>query len=138
MYKRALKKTIESYLFGGKIIILLGPRQVGKTTLVDDILISHPDKSVVRWSGDNAFDCDLLSENRLERITGRIGKAEYIFIDEAQKIENIGNILKQLVDTYKKTKQIIVTGSSSFHILDQTSEALTGRKVTFLLYPISI
>jgi predicted AAA+ superfamily ATPase len=89
MYQRTLKNTIESYLFDGKIIILLGPRQVGKTTLVDDILVTRSENGVVRWSGDNAFDRDLLSENRLERITPYIGQAEYIFIDEAQKIENI-------------------------------------------------
>ncbi len=138
MFLRVLQKDIESYLFEGKIIILLGPRQVGKTTLIDTILSTRRDEGIVRWSGDNSLDREFLSENRIERMAPRIGDARYIFIDEAQKIENIGDILKQLVDTYKTTKQIIVTGSSSFHILDQTSEALTGRKVTFMLYPISL
>jgi predicted AAA+ superfamily ATPase len=62
---------------------------------------------------------------------------EYIVIDEAQKIENIGNILKSLRDTYGKTKQILVTGSSTLGLLDQTTEPLTGRKKVFHLYPIA-
>ncbi len=137
MFTRKLQKEIESYLFDGKIIMILGPRQVGKTTLAELLLASTPDVDVLRWNGDNAHDRDILSEGRIERLSGRIGNAKYIFIDEAQKVENIWNTLKQLVDTYKKTKQIIITGSSSFHILDQTSEPLTGRKVTFTLFPIS-
>lgn len=138
MFGRLLQDDITSYLFDGKIIIILWPRQVGKTTLVETFLQGMWPNDVVRWSGDNSHDVQLLEEQRLELLRPRIGEAKYIFIDEAQKILHIGNTLKQLVDTYKKEKQIIVTGSSSFHILDQTSEALTGRKVTFLLYPISV
>lgn len=137
MFERILRDDIHSYFFDGKILMILGPRQVGKTTLVETLLEKNESEWVIRWSGDNIFDNELLSESRFERLSPHIGDARYIFIDEAQKIPNIWNTLKQLVDTYKKNKQIIITGSSSFHILDKTSEALTGRKITFLLFPIS-
>lgn len=89
MFTRKLQKEIESYLFDGKIIMILGPRQVGKTTLAELLLASTPDVDVLRWNGDNAHDRDILSEGRIERLSGRIGNAKYIFIDEAQKVENI-------------------------------------------------
>ena len=67
-----------------------------------------------------------------------VGDAKVVLIDEGQKVENLGQTLKLLVDHYKKEKQIIVTGSSSFNILDKTEEPLTGRKFVFNLFPLSI
>lgn len=93
---------------------------------------------MIRWSGDDARDRELLMSEEFERVNNWIGQARYIFIDEAQKIPNIGNMLKLLIDRYKSTKQIIITGSSSFHILTQTSEPLTGRKIVYTLYPLTV
>lgn len=70
----------------------------------------------------------------MERI---FGDARWILIDEGQKIPDIGNIVKALVDTYGKDKQIIVTGSSSIGLLDNVSEPLTGRKNLLHLFPLS-
>jgi predicted AAA+ superfamily ATPase len=65
-------------------------------------------------------------------------RGKIIFIDEAQKIPNIGNTLKIMVEAYKTQKQIIITGSSSINLLDQTSEPLTGRKFVYQLFPLSV
>lgn len=119
--------------------MLLGPRQVGKTTLCETILSQTTSESeIVRWTGDSITDRVLLSVNDLANLRTYTDNKKIIFIDEAQKIENIGNTLKLLVDFYKDTKQIIITGSSSINLIDNTAEPLTGRKSIFLMYPISM
>ena len=119
--------------------MLLGPRQVGKTTLCETILSqTTSENEIVRWTGDSITDRVLLSVNDLANLRTYTDNKKIIFIDEAQKIENIGNTLKLLVDFYKDTKQIIITGSSSINLIDNTAEPLTGRKSIFLMYPISM
>lgn len=94
--------------------------------------------SIVFFNGDFSENRELLSHNSLNKLEPYVAEKEIIFIDEAQKIPNIGNTLKILVDTYKKMKQIIVTGSSSLNLLDKTSEPLTGRKFVYQLFSVSI
>ncbi len=89
------------------------------------------------FNWDHIEDRELFQIDSLKKIWLFIEGADIVFIDEAQKISNIGTILKILVDTYGKEKQIVVTGSSSINILDATSEPLTGRKVVYNIYPIS-
>lgn len=91
----------------------------------------------IKFNGDFLDDRDILNSQNKEKILMLIGEKKYIVIDEAQKITNIGNTLKILVDYYKNTRQILVTGSSSINLLDNTSEALTGRKVVYNMFPIS-
>lgn len=118
--------------------MLVGARQIGKTTLVEEILKSYTDKEILLFNGDINEHRELLSQNSLNKLEAYVAEKTIIFIDEAQKIPNIWNTLKILVDTYKKTKQIIITGSSSLNLLDQTSEPLTGRKFVYHLFSISV
>lgn len=139
MFQRLLKKSIGDKFFQGKVILLIGARQTGKTTLSSEILKEFSDKKEIKiFNGDNPTDRELLGNKDLEFLKGLTEDADFILIDEGQKIENIGQTLKLLVDHYKNKKQIIVTGSSSFHLLDSTSEPLTGRKHVYTLYPLSI
>jgi uncharacterized protein len=105
--------------------MLLGPRQVGKTTLINTILGDIPSREILYFSGDHMEDVALLSSRSLAQIHPVIGDYRYIIIDEAQKIEYIGTMLKILIDTYTDTKQIFVTGSSSFRLVQMTEEPLT-------------
>ena len=120
--------------------MIVGPRQVGKTTL-SGTLLSHFEergKHVVRLNCDNPTDRDALTDQDLSYLTEIVGAADILFIDEAQKVTTIGQTLKLLVDHFSDTKQLLVTGSSSFNLLDQTHEALTGRKRVFYLYPFAV
>ncbi len=137
MYTRILQDKIKNDFFSGKIIMLLWARQIGKTTLVENILSEYDENEIVFFNGDYNEDRELLSENSLNKLRFFIEDKKIIFIDEAQKIQNIWNTLKILIDKYKETKQIIVTGSSSMNLLDLTSEPLTGRKIVYMMYSIS-
>ena len=138
MYRRILQQIISKKFFKGKIIIIVGARQTGKTTLCLEILKKFPQREVCSFNCDNPTDREQLANKDLEFLKQLIGRAKLIFIDEAQKVENIGETLKLLVDFYKKEKQIIVTGSSSLNLLDNTQEPLTGRKYVYQLFPLSL
>lgn len=138
MFDRTITPQIESVLWKGKIILILGPRQVGKTTLIENILTKHAAPTdVVRFHWEYHEDYDLLNSLDFGRITTAIWDRKWIFIDEGQKIPNIGNALKILIDHYKNTRHIFVSGSSSIHLLSNTAEPLTWRKRVFTLYPLS-
>ena len=134
--KRTIEESIRENFFKGKIIILAGPRQVGKTTLVEHILENY--SNIISFNGDNRKDGSTLARNDFAFLDKLIGEKEIVFIDEAQKVEEIGNTLKLLVDNYGEKKQIIATGSSSLNLLSNTSEPLTGRKYVYELYPLSV
>jgi predicted AAA+ superfamily ATPase len=138
MYKRILEEKIKKDFFSGKIIMLLWARQIWKTTLIEKILQSYNENDIITFSGDYLEDKELLSENSLKKLWLYIENKKIIFIDEAQKIQNIWNTLKIIIDKFKDKKQVIVTGSSSLNLLDQTNEVLTGRKIVYLMYPISV
>lgn len=134
---RTLLPEIHNSMFLADVIILIWPRQVGKTTLIGTLLETIPKESIIRFNGDYIADRQDLQFRSLQEMNLIFSRYEYIVIDEAQKVENIGNILKSLRDTYGETKQILVTGSSTLGLLDQTTEPLTGRKKVFHLYPIA-
>jgi len=138
MYKRILEETISKKFFKGKIIIIVGARQTGKTTLSLELTKEFPEKDIRLFNCDNPSDREQLANKDLEFLKQLIGKSKLVFIDEAQKVENIGETLKLLIDFYKKKKQIIVTGSSSLNLLDNTQEPLTGRKYVYQLSPLSL
>lgn len=138
MYKRILEKAISKNFFKGKIIIIVGARQTGKTTLSLELIKKFSKQEIRSFNCDNPTDREELASKDLEFLKQIVGKAKVIFIDEAQKVENIGETLKLLVDFYKKKKQILVTGSSSFNLLDHTQEPLTGRKYIYQLLPLSL
>lgn len=134
--KRTIQEKIEDKLFKGKVIILYGPRQVGKTTIVKEIQNKNISNSIY-------FNCDEPDirekfENKTSTFLKElIGKKKIVIIDEAQRVKDIGITLKLIIDNFKDI-QVIATGSSSFDLANKTAESLTGRKYEFYLYPLSI
>ena len=135
MLKRELEKTIISKLFSGKSILLVGARQVGKTTLLKQIAKSLQ-KEIIWLNGDNPEDRTLLNQMNGTRAKAMFPNGSIIFIDEAQRLENTGIILKIIHDNCEEI-QLLATGSSSFELTDKIKESLTGRKWTFKLFPLS-
>lgn len=134
MLPRQILPQIEKWLFQKKIIILYGARQVGKTTLSQFLVEKYQG---LYLNCENLNVKELFSSRNPEKILNSIGEKNFIVLDEAQKIPEIGEILKLLIDTYPE-KQFLVTGSSSFDLANQTAEPLTGRKITFTLYPLAL
>lgn len=134
MINRILSKEIDKRLFNGKAIIILGARQVGKTSLLHSRFDGNPD---VLWlEGDN-LETQLLFENfTLPFAKTLIGDKKILIIDEAQNILNIGIKLKIITDQMKDI-QVVATGSSSFDLANKINEPLTGRKWEYKLFPIS-
>ena len=135
-YPRDILPRIEASLFKGKVIVIYGARQVGKTTLVQHIRQRHASASLY-------LNCDepdiraVLTEQTSTVLRRFIGNHSLVVIDEAQRVRNIGLTLKLLVDNFPDI-QVIATGSSSFELSNQVVEPLTGRKREFYLYPLSL
>jgi len=118
-----------------EVLVLYGPRRVGKTTLLQKFLAHTPLRYRLE-TGDNVRAQDVLSSQNLDRIREYVEGYDLIAIDEAQNIPNIGMGLKLIIDAFPDIK-IIATGSSSFDLSNELGEPLTGRKTTYTLYPIS-
>lgn len=133
---RYLEKIIENWLFKKMVIVLYGARRVGKTTLVQNLSKKYEDQSAY-------FNCDLPEVRRVLEtqdpitIKNYLGDKKLVIFDEAQQVRDIGMSLKILHDTFPDI-QIIATGSSSFDLANKVGEPLTGRSITFKLYPFSI
>lgn len=135
MIPRILQKTLKEEIFHGKAIIILGPRQTGKTTLVKSFVDSMAQP--VKWlNGDESDIRSLLEEPTSSKLKLVIGNVKIVVIDEAQRIKNIGLTIKLMVDNYPEI-QVIATGSSSFELANEIKEPLTGRKYEHFLYPLS-
>lgn len=126
---------LKHYLKPQKVLVLYGPRQVGKTTLLKDFLQKTSLKYYLS-TGDDLSLRELLSSSDMKRLKEFAQGYEIIAIDEAQKIPHLGQGLKILIDHVPQLS-IIVTGSSSFELAGQIGEPLTGRKKTLFLYPVS-
>lgn len=135
LIKRLIQPLIENSLFKGKIIVLYGARQVGKTTLVKQI--GEKSGNYSYYSCDEPDVAAALTEKTSTELIDFLGSKKLIIIDEAQRVPNIGLTMKLLADNFPKT-QFIATGSSSFDLASKISEPLTGRKRIFHLYPISM
>lgn len=134
--ERAILEPIISKLTqSNKIVIIYGARQVGKTTLANQI-ISRLSLKTLKINADEKKYHDILSSRDLSKLRSLVSGYELLFIDEAQRIENIGINLKILADGMGDLK-IIVTGSSSFELANKIKEPLTGRVWTYNLYPLS-
>ena len=135
MINRALIKSIQENMFSGKAILILGARQTGKTTLIREIQKLYKEPSLY-------LNCDEpIVHSRLTDVNTAlwkqiIGNNKILFIDEAQRIKNIGIKLKLVTDNIKNV-QVVVTGSSSFDLANEIKEPLTGRKWEYFLFPIS-
>ncbi|HMQ95615.1 MAG TPA: ATP-binding protein [Candidatus Saccharibacteria bacterium] len=127
--------NLESYICPGKVLVIYGPRQVGKTTLIRNYLETAPYK--YRFdSGENISIQEVLGSQDFTAISRYVGDNQLIVIDEAQEIANIGRGLKIIVDQHPGVR-IIATGSSSFDLARSIGEPLVGRKTTLRLYPIA-
>jgi uncharacterized protein len=133
MIIRILQPKIIAKLGKGKAILIVGPRQVGKTTLIETILEK---KSHLFLDGDDPTVRNLLTNPNTEQLKRIIGKNKIVFIDEAQRIENIGITLKIMTDQFKDV-QLLISGSSAFELNNKVNEPLTGRKWEYQLFPIS-
>ncbi|MDO8512150.1 MAG: ATP-binding protein [bacterium] len=132
---RHIQKAIEGALFQGKIVVIYGARQVGKTTLVREIMSKH--EGALYLNCDEPDVRNALIDKTSTELKSFIGSRKLVVIDEAQRVKNIGLTLKLIVDTFPEI-QVIATGSSSFELSGKISEPLTGRKTEFFLYPFSV
>lgn len=132
---RKVVHEIERDFFKGKIIVLLGARQVGKSTLIR-MLPSCQSNQTLWLDGENADVHQLLKNATSERLKQISSNNKVVVIDEAQKIDGIGSILKLFAD-YCKDIQVIASGSSAFELRNSLNEPLTGRKFEYNLFPIS-
>jgi len=135
MYNRSLEKQIIKKLNKGKAHVVIGPRRVGKTTLLHEIASKHFG-SYLFLDGDDYETREILPKANSAQIKAMIGKNKLVFIDEAQRIKNVGIAAKIIIDQFPKTK-IFISGSSALEINSSISEPLTGRKWLYHLYPIS-
>ena len=135
MIKRIISDQIANRLFKGKAIILIGARQVGKTTLINELLDTLHEKKLI-INGDEAESFFWSQEPTSAKMKTLIGNHKIVFIDEAQRISNIGIIIKLIIDNLPGV-QVIATGSSALEMKSMMSEPLTGRKYEFHLYPLS-
>ncbi len=132
---RTIEKPLRQALFQGKILIIYGPRQVGKTTLVKKLQTDFPDSLYL-----NCDEPDIraaFTDATSTALKSFLGNARLVFLDEAQRVKNIGLTLKLLVDTFPEL-QVVATGSSSFDLSNKIAEPLTGRARVFRLYPFSL
>jgi uncharacterized protein len=135
MISRALQQVINQKLDKGKAVVVLGARQVGKTTLLKQVALKSRQESIF-------FNCDepdireLLTNTSSSNLKQLFGKYKLVIIDEAQRIKNIGLTLKLIIDEIPEV-QLLVSGSSSFELSNEINEPLTGRKFEYFLYPFS-
>lgn len=134
MIDRLLSDRLSAQLGKGKVILLFGARQVGKTTLLKHIL---PQGEETLWlDGDEASTAALFSQRNVGLLKARFGRYRTVVIDEAQRIPEIGLGLKLLAD-HLPDLQVVATGSSAFELAGKVNEPLTGRKREFHLHPLS-
>ncbi|MBQ7350476.1 MAG: ATP-binding protein [Bacteroides sp.] len=135
MITRTLQQRIEGNLFKGKAVIVIGARQVGKSTLFRQITEKLEDP-VLMLNCDEPEVRELLAGMNLVELKLMIGKHRIVVIDEAQRVSEIGMTLKRITDNFPEV-QLLVTGSSSFELQNRLNEPLTGRKYEYRLFPIS-
>ena len=132
---RRIRPLLQEYLLPNKVIVLLGPRRVGKTILIQQILeeITEP---YILLNGENLNTRELFERRSISHLLQLLDGKRLLVIDEAQKIPDIGNSLKLMVDEIPGLR-VFITGSSAFDVQNRTGDPLTGRKFTFRLFPLS-
>jgi predicted AAA+ superfamily ATPase len=131
---RGIEDNLAKSMNKGKVIILYGPRQAGKTTLIKNFFSSRNLPYLYLACEEDRIRRQLVPDSlALKKIIGDFGN---IVIDEAQQLENPGLVLKVLIDNFPRLN-IIASGSSSFDLANKLNEPLTGRHFQFFLYPLS-
>jgi len=136
MYDRTQIQTLNSWLFKQKVLVLIGARQVGKSTLLKNLL-QNSNCNYLMLNGEEFHIKKLFEEPSVEKLKQIVGDNKIVLIDEAQQIKNIGLCLKLMIDNIPEV-QFLASGSSALEIADEIFEPLTGRHFTFHLYPLSI
>lgn len=139
LVRRQLQQIIQERMFQGKAIVLIGARQVGKSTLFHQILESMEytaSQQVLSLDCDDPETRSMLENMNLSELRLLVGNNKIIMVDEAQRVKGIGLTLKMLTDHFPDV-QLMATGSSSFLLQGQLNEPLTGRKYEYHLYPLS-
>lgn len=136
MLARSQITYAQQRLFKGKALLIFGPRQAGKSTFAEQLLALNKDKKALYLNGDDDDTQELLTKPNATKLKNILGNHEILFIDEAQRIPNIGIVLKIIIDQIKNV-QVIATGSSAFELANKTNEPLTGRKYEMQLFPFS-
>lgn len=135
LIERTLHDIIQSHLRAEpRILVLYGPRQAGKTTLIRQLL-SETNLPAAMFNGDDIRTQELFAQPNLDKLRAVVGDHRLLVVDEAQRIENIGLSLKLLYDY--QPMHMIVSGSASFELASKMSEPLTGRTTIFTLYPLA-
>lgn len=137
MIERSIEKNVQNKLGKGRVLVIYGPRRVGKTTLARKLLKEGLEGQQLYLNCDELATQDALKPTSLASLERAIGSAKRIVIDEAQRVVNIGLTLKLLVDAHPEL-DIIATGSSSFDLANKIKEPLTGRSYEFFLAPLSV
>lgn len=131
---RVIEKKLKNQFFKGKALVLVGPRQTGKSTLVQKLLKNYTD--VLFLDGDDFNVREQLEKPKTAILKRLIAQNKVVFIDEAQRVSNIGITAKIITDQFKDV-QLVLSGSSAFELNNQINEPLTGRKWEYNLFPIS-
>ncbi|MBP5365945.1 MAG: ATP-binding protein [Bacteroidales bacterium] len=135
MISRTIEKTILNDFHNKKVVALFGPRQVGKTTLLESLI--KPSDRFLQLNCDNFDDAMRLEDKTTTELKEMLGEYDIVLIDEAQRVKDIGLTLKKIGDLKMQT-QVIATGSSSFDLANGIYEPATGRLIEYMLYPFSL
>lgn len=134
--QRTIEASIVEKLQPNKVIVLLGARRVGKTLLLNHLIEHSIHEPFLFFNGEDMAVQALLSQRTAENYKRLLGDKKLLILDEAQKLEDVGQILKFMVDTIEGLK-VIATGSSVFDLSNKLGEPLTGRKYTFKIFPLA-
>lgn len=135
MIKREIQESIKDDFNRGKVITIVGPRQVGKTTLLSQI--DTEGKKVLSLNCDDEIDALAIEGKSSSELRNMLENYDIVFIDEVQRVRNVGMSLKKIADL-KLNTNVIVTGSSSLSIRDEINEPATGRLIEYNLFPFSL
>ncbi len=135
MIQRQIESSLKQDFGQGKVILLLGARQVGKTTMIE--ALSHGASDVLMLNCDDLEDVLLIEGKSTTELRALLSPYQYVFIDEAQRVRDIGLTIKKIADL-KLPTQVIVTGSSSLELANGINEPATGRTIEYRLYPLSL
>ena len=135
IYPRSIQSIFEKNLRPNKVLMLIGPRRVGKTTFIRNYLKAFKAEEILKLNGEDVLDAALIQERSVANYSRLLEGKKLLVIDEAQHIPNIGMILKLIVDTIEEIR-VIASGSSAFDLHQQAGEPLVGRMNTLHLFPL--